>query len=548
MTGCPRLLPRARSAPLALLLALASAPGLAGADEGGKRGGTQRIAVLVANHAGGEGLEQLRYSSRDASRLRDVLTELGGFDEADILELHDKDSTDVVDTLEDVKRRIGQLRAAGERVVFVFYYSGHAQNGVLHLGERGRLSMDRIRGLLEATEADVRLAFIDSCGAGAITRQKGAALAPPFVVKVDDSLTARGQVIIASSSADEASQESDDVQGSFFTHYLTTGLRGDADRDGDGKVTLDEAYGYAYGRTVAATAATRSGTQHPTYAWDLHGAGEVVLTRPGEAHLVIAFPDELQGRYFVVDLDKQLFVAEIDKAAGEASRISLPVGQYAIKKRLDTHLLMQKVMGREKGVFVVDESRMEEVSFEDDYAKGMPLYAVVEEQRVWSFSVGAGGQWVFDDPSAGNMFPPIAFVQLEARVKNLLARRLIHSFDLTFGSRENTVTPSGAAFVTQYTQVQAGTSLMYELPFLAGFSAAAGPRLALLGVGVSYQDKQGGTETYTMFVPGVQGVLAWQPVDWFHLEAMGRGNYLLYTLAGRNLGYVEGSVSAFVDF
>src|SRR5690606_3153063 len=77
------------------------------------RAGTQRIAVLVANHDGGEGLEQLRYSARDAQRLRDVLTDLGGFEDADILELVDKDSVDVVDTLYDVTRRIGELRARG---------------------------------------------------------------------------------------------------------------------------------------------------------------------------------------------------------------------------------------------------------------------------------------------------------------------------------------------------------------------------------------------------------------------------------------------------
>src|SRR5690606_18919523 len=160
--------------------------------------------------------------------------------------------------------------------------------------------------------------------------------------------------------------------------------------------------------------ATRSGAQHPTYAWDLQGAGEVILTQPAEADLVLAFGGELAGRYFVVDLEKQIFVAEIDKEKGEASRISLPRGQYATKKRLDTHLLMQRVSGREKGVVVVDDSRMEEVSFKDDYAKGTPIYADVEGETVWSLSVGAGGQWVFDDPSAGNMFPPLAFVQVEA--------------------------------------------------------------------------------------------------------------------------------------
>lgn len=510
---------------------------------------TQRIAVLVANHKGGEGLDVLRYSARDAERLRDVLTDLGGFERADILELIDRDSVDVVDTLYDVSRRIADLRAKGERVMFVFYYSGHAQNGVLHLGPRGRLSMERVRDLLEETGADVRLAFIDSCGAGAITREKGAAFAPPFVVKVDDSRTARGQVIIASSSADEASQESDDIQGSFFTHYLTTGLRGDADDNGDGRVTLDEAYRYAYGRTVAATASTRSGAQHPTYAWDLHGAGDVVLTQPAGADLVLAFPDELAGRYFVVDLEKQVFVAEIDKARGAPSRIALPSGQYAIKKRLDTHLLMQRVSGREKGqVVVVDESRMEQVRFEDDYAKGTPIYATVDGKTVWSFSIGLGGQWVFDDPSAGNLFPPLAFVQLEGRVKNLLAKNLVHSLDLTFGTRENVVTPAGASIPTQYTQMQLGAALLYELPLFAGFSVAAGPRLALLGVGVEYRDQLGGSEAYTMFVPGLQGVVGWAPLDWFHVEAGVRANYLLYTLAGRNLGYVEGALSAWVDF
>ena len=69
-------------------------------------------------------------------------------------------------------------------------------------------------------------------------------------------------------------------------------MRGDADRDHDGRVTLDEAYAYAYGRTVAATAATRAGAQHPTYAFDLKGAGDVVLTQPGDAFVVVEFPDD----------------------------------------------------------------------------------------------------------------------------------------------------------------------------------------------------------------------------------------------------------------
>ena len=59
-----------------------------------------------------------------------------------------------------------------------------------------------------------------------------------------------GHAFLTSSSADEAAQESDRIGGSFFTHYLITGLRGGADANADGKVTLGEAYQFAFAETV----------------------------------------------------------------------------------------------------------------------------------------------------------------------------------------------------------------------------------------------------------------------------------------------------------
>ena len=67
-----------------------------------------------------------------------------------------------------------------------------------------------------------------------------------------------GQVLITASSASEDAQESDAIQGSFFTHFLTSGLRGAADRDNDGKVTLGEAYEFAYAHTVSNTVGTHA--------------------------------------------------------------------------------------------------------------------------------------------------------------------------------------------------------------------------------------------------------------------------------------------------
>ena len=100
-------------------------------------------------------------------------------------------------------------------------------------------------------------------------------------------------VLIASSSADEESQESDDIGASFFTHYLASGLLGDADSSGDGKVTLAEAYTYAYARTVGETAETRAGAQrrstHAHHHRDLHGSNFHLPQHGAEAaHLAFA--------------------------------------------------------------------------------------------------------------------------------------------------------------------------------------------------------------------------------------------------------------------
>ena len=69
------------------------------------------------------------------------------------------------------------------------------------------------------------------------------------------------------------------MQGSYFTHHLLGGLRGPADASGDGQVTLDEAYAWAFARTVESTFATSGGVQQPQVRVDLRGAGALVLPR-----------------------------------------------------------------------------------------------------------------------------------------------------------------------------------------------------------------------------------------------------------------------------
>jgi uncharacterized caspase-like protein len=92
-------------------------------------------------------------------------------------------------------------------------------------------------------------------------------------------ITTRGEALLTSSTSDELARESDALRGSFFTHHLVSGLRGAADQSKDGRVTLAEAYDYAYAKTVTQA----EGGQHPTFKYDLAGRGDVVLTALADA-------------------------------------------------------------------------------------------------------------------------------------------------------------------------------------------------------------------------------------------------------------------------
>src|SRR6267154_5712888 len=226
----------------AVLAALPALPALAEA---------RRFALVVGETKGGAGTRPLRYAERDARRMHAILTRLGGVRPEDARLLTAATADEVRAAIADLSARAEQAKARGDETVLLVYYSGHAKDGDLRLGDT-RMSLLELRDSLRNAPADVRIGLLDSCQSGAITRAKGVRTAPSFDVQQAQAASTRprGLVLIASSSADEESQESDDIGASFFTHYLARGLLGDADASGDGKVTLAEAYTYAYARTV----------------------------------------------------------------------------------------------------------------------------------------------------------------------------------------------------------------------------------------------------------------------------------------------------------
>lgn len=288
---------------------------------------THGYAVIVGSNAAGAGQQPLRFAEDDAARVARVLRELGRFDAADVRVLLHPGSSDVLTAIDDVGNRVRAAAAQGEQAEVVFYYSGHARASAISLGS-DELALGTLRERLTAVPAALTIVVLDACQSGAFARVKGAEPAADFTTSSIARLTQKGLAIMASSTAQELSQESDELRGSYFTHHLVTGLRGPADADGDGRVSLDEAYRYAYRRTLASTARTQVGEQHVTLETDLAGQGDVPVTYPAEARAQLELPAALDARVLVQHRPSGSVVAEVQKAAGAAIRLAFAAGSY----------------------------------------------------------------------------------------------------------------------------------------------------------------------------------------------------------------------------
>ncbi|AKQ66858.1 peptidase C14 caspase catalytic subunit p20 [Myxococcus hansupus] len=290
----------------------------------------RRFALLVGVNDGGEGRARLRYAVTDARSFGNVLEELGGVQPQDKLMMMEGNRAALEDALVRFKSMLSAAATPGTRIEALIYYSGHSDEQGLLL-QKDRFGYRELRKALESLPADVRIAILDSCASGTLARRKGGVRRPAFVV--DASSAVRGHAILTSSSEDEVSQESDRIGGSFFTHNLVSGLRGAADMSGDGRVTLHEAYQFAFHETLARTEETRAGAQHPAYDIELAGTGDLVMTDLRSTSAVLVLGDLVDGRLYVRDAEGRL-VVELKKYAGRTTELGLQKGRYTVMRKL----------------------------------------------------------------------------------------------------------------------------------------------------------------------------------------------------------------------
>ena len=306
-----------------ILLVFASNANAANATTEGR---INRYVVAVSANNGGAGRPMLRYAESDARSFAKVLKEMGGVLPQNVILVKEPSVVALQKEFANLDAKILQDKASNGRDEVLVYYSGHADEKGLRLGEETYAWKD-LRNRIDALSADVKIAVIDACGSGAITRVKGGKAVPAFMV--DQSSDMKGYAFITSSTQDESSQESDKLKGSFFTHSLVSGLRGAGDLSSDGRVTLSEAYQFAFNETLQKTETTLGGAQHPSRDMNLAGTGDVVMTDLRATSAGLDLDESVGGRLYIRDADGEL-VAELNKKQGHAMSLGLPAGNYTV--------------------------------------------------------------------------------------------------------------------------------------------------------------------------------------------------------------------------
>ena len=411
----------------------------------------ERFAVVVGADRGAAGSSTLRYAERDAAKMVDLLREVGGIPATRIHLLTDTDADAVRARLSRIEEEISRANQDASTLL-LFYYSGHATAEAMELGN-SRLPMEEIKAYLKSSVATMRVALVDACHSGALVRHKGGRRVDAFPLSMD--LDATGYAVLTSSAASERSQESDELRGSFFTHFVVSGLRGAADTSGDDEVTLDELYRYTYRRTLDRSLQAGAGVQHPTFDLSMQGSGELVLAQLDRAEARLRFTPETAGNYLVWSNERDRVVAEVEKREGTPSILAVPAGDLEVFKRGDRRLYRQRLTVKSGETAEVGDAALREIArtYLMDKGAGPTL----------RLTAGGGYQIFWDAGVRRASLLPCALGSVQLRLTNWLGPRWDLALRLAGGGGTGSVDPpANASAAMEFQQFQAALGVIFH--------------------------------------------------------------------------------------
>lgn len=253
-----------------------------------KPGETWAVIIGINKYAN---FRPLKYAVDDAREFYRYLVEVNKVSKDKIWLMLDQEAT-----LDKIRSTLGTRlrRSAGKEDTVIIYWAGHGaiesdsmsvdgdglekyilpHNADLKDLYTSAMPMGEIARIFQRISSE-RLVFItDTCYSGAT----GGRTVPVVGVRTNISgafferiSQGRGRVVLTAGDANEVTVESDDLRHGVFTYYLLEGLRGKADLDGNGIITVDEVYRYVSIKVPQATGQE----QHPVRKGEM--IGEIIL-------------------------------------------------------------------------------------------------------------------------------------------------------------------------------------------------------------------------------------------------------------------------------
>lgn len=237
--------------------------------------GVRKALIVATDQYSDPKLTRLNAPAEDARALAEVLRDpdVGAYEVETILNK----------TRQEVEIAIARFFQAGARDdTLLVHFSCHGVkdlSGELYFATTDtRLDLLKVTGVassvvkdaMEESRASLILCLVDCCYSGAFTKSTKAAA----TVDLTERLGGRGRAVITASTSLQLALDGQE-EPSLFTHAVLEGLQsGEADRDLDGLVTLDEFYNYIHEKVTE-----RNPDQTPVKSFDVQG--EVYVARRG---------------------------------------------------------------------------------------------------------------------------------------------------------------------------------------------------------------------------------------------------------------------------
>lgn len=227
-----------------------------------------KVWAVVIGVAAYDHMPVLRYTDDDAYRFYAFLKSLegGALPDNQVRILIDEEATreNILETMGDV------FSDAGPNDLVIFYFSGHGLNGSFlpfdFDGFNNKIAHEEIAAAFNQSKAKYKLCLADACHSGSLFAMRSGE-PEPVLVQYYNSLSkaVSGTALIMSSKADETSLESAGLRQGVFSHFLIRGLKGEADKNTDKVVSVQELYEFIFKNVRDYTGSRQSPVIKGTY-------------------------------------------------------------------------------------------------------------------------------------------------------------------------------------------------------------------------------------------------------------------------------------------